>query len=33
MKIQMRKSDGNRFYSCTPPQYRGTGCGHMENYD
>ena len=32
MKIQMRKSDGNKFYSCTPPQYRGTGCGHIENY-
>ena len=33
MQIKIRKSDGNRFYSCTPPQYKGNGCGHAEKYD
>lgn len=31
MQVKIRKSDGHKFYSCTPPQYRGTGCGHAEN--
>lgn len=33
MQIKIRKIDGNKFYSCTPPQFRGTGCGHAENYN
>lgn len=32
MQIKIRKIDGNRFYSCTPPQFKGTGCGYAENY-
>lgn len=28
MLIKMRRSDGHRFYSCTPPQYGGSGCGY-----
>lgn len=28
MLIKIRRSDGHRFYSCTPPQYRGNGCGY-----
>jgi predicted RNA-binding Zn-ribbon protein involved in translation (DUF1610 family) len=31
MLIRNRKSDGNRFYSCVPPKYGGTGCGEIEN--
>lgn len=31
MSIKIRKKDGNKFYSCTPPQFRGEGCGHIEN--
>ena len=33
MKIKIRREDGNRFYSCVPPQYRGDGCGHTENIE
>lgn len=29
MLIKMRRSDGHRFYSCTPPQFRGSGCGYI----
>ena len=32
MQLKIRKLDGNRFYSCTPPAFRGNGCGHIENY-
>ena len=28
MQIKIRRSDGHRFYSCTPPEYRGNGCGY-----
>jgi len=31
MQLKIRKSDGIKFFSCTPPQYRGSGCGHIEN--
>lgn len=27
MIMKIRRSDGHRFYSCTPPEYRGDGCG------
>ena len=28
MFIKIRRSDGHKFYSCTPPQFRGDGCGY-----
>lgn len=31
MQLKIKKSDGSKFFSCTPPQFRGTGCGHIEN--
>lgn len=31
MQIKIRRSDGYKFYSCTPPQYRGDGCGYIVN--
>lgn len=31
MKIKIRRENGNKFYSCVPPKYRGNGCGHIEN--
>jgi hypothetical protein len=31
MKIKIQRENGNRFYSCVPPQYNGNGCGHTEN--
>ena len=31
MLIKIRRNDGSRFYSCTPPQYGGQGCGYTEN--
>jgi phosphoglycolate phosphatase-like HAD superfamily hydrolase len=30
LKIKIRKNDGNRFYSCLPPQFGGLGCGYTE---
>lgn len=33
LKIKIRKSDGNKFYSCVPPKFRGEGCGLMMNID
>lgn len=33
MLIKMRRSDGHRFYSCTPPQYGGSGCGYAMDYN
>lgn len=27
--LKIRRSDGHRFYSCTPPQYKGNGCGYI----
>lgn len=27
MLVKIRRSDGHRFLSCTPPQYKGNGCG------
>ena len=29
MLIKIRRSDGHKFYSCTPPQFGGNGCGHI----
>lgn len=29
MIMKIRRSDGHRFYSCTPPKYRGDGCGFI----
>lgn len=31
LKIKIRKSDGNKFYSCLPPKFGGNGCGYTEN--
>ena len=31
LKIKIRRNDGNRFYSCLPPQFGGQGCGYTEN--
>ena len=31
MQLKIRHSDGYKFYSCTPPQYRGDGCGYIMN--
>lgn len=31
MSIKIRKSDGRKFYSCTPPKYKGSGCGQIVN--
>lgn len=31
MQLKIRRSDGYKFYSCTPPQYRGDGCGYIMN--
>ncbi len=31
LKIKIRKSDGNKFYSCLPPRFGGNGCGYTEN--
>lgn len=31
LKIKINKKNGNKFYSCLPPLYRGTGCGYIEN--
>jgi len=31
MLVKMRRSDGHRFYSCTPPQYGGNGCGYIQD--
>lgn len=29
MDLKIRRSDGMRFYSCTPPKYKGNGCGFI----
>lgn len=31
MLIKIRRTDGHRFYSCTPPEYRGDGCGYIQD--
>ena len=31
LRIKIKKDDGNKFYSCVPPQFRGIGCGYTEN--
>lgn len=31
MLIKIRRIDGHRFYSCTPPEYRGDGCGYIQD--
>jgi predicted HAD superfamily phosphohydrolase YqeG len=31
MLIKIRRIDGHKFYSCTPPKYGGNGCGHVED--
>jgi Predicted phosphatases len=31
MLIKIRRTDGHRFYSCTPPEYRGDGCGFIQD--
>ena len=31
MAIKIRRSDGNKFLSCTPPEYGGSGCGFATN--
>ena len=33
MLIKMRRYDGNRFYSCTPQQSGGNGCGFTIDYN
>lgn len=29
MLIKLRRSDGHKFYSCMPPEYKGDGCGFI----
>ncbi|MEO9893108.1 hypothetical protein [Aurantibacter sp.] len=31
MQIKINRKKGNKFYSCTPPEYRGEGCGNTIN--
>lgn len=31
MTIKINRSQGNRFYSCTPPRFKGNGCGYIQN--
>ncbi|MDI1324871.1 MAG: HAD family hydrolase [Algoriphagus sp.] len=31
MAIKINRKDGNKFYSCTPPRYKGEGCGNIIN--
>lgn len=31
MQIKINRKKGNKFYSCTPPKYRGEGCGNVIN--
>jgi phosphoglycolate phosphatase-like HAD superfamily hydrolase len=31
MQIKINSNNGNKFYSCTPPIYRGEGCGNIIN--
>lgn len=31
MLIKIRRTDGHRFYSCTPPEYGGDGCGYIQD--
>lgn len=31
MHIKINKNRGNKFYSCTPPKYKGEGCGNIIN--
>lgn len=33
LQIKINRSDGSKFYSCVPPQYRGNGCGYRENIE
>lgn len=33
MIVKLRRSDGHRFYSCTPSQYGGDGCGYTISID
>jgi phosphoglycolate phosphatase-like HAD superfamily hydrolase/predicted RNA-binding Zn-ribbon protein involved in translation (DUF1610 family) len=33
MSIRNRKRDGQKFYSCVPTQFGGTGCGKIVNFD
>lgn len=31
LQIKIKRDDGHRFFSCVPPQYKGNGCGFLEN--
>ena len=31
MCLKIRRRDGHRFYSCTPPQFKGDGCGYIQD--
>lgn len=31
MVIKINRKDGNKFYSCTPPKFKGNGCGKIIN--
>jgi phosphoglycolate phosphatase-like HAD superfamily hydrolase len=31
LKIKINKKNGNKFYSCLPPNFGGQGCGFIEN--
>lgn len=33
MSIKIKHNDGKRFYSCVPKEFKGTGCGYIENID
>ena len=32
MSIKIRRKDGYKFYSCTPPKFKGDGCGYIVDY-
>lgn len=32
MFIKIRRKDGYKFYSCTPPKFKGDGCGYIVDY-
>lgn len=31
MLIKIRRLDGHKFYSCIPPEFRGDGCGYIQD--
>lgn len=31
LQIKINKNNGNKFFSCVPPKFKGTGCGYVIN--